>query len=156
MQLTSDETKYLGAHTDVLEKNTNMKRKDCHSEPYIFNCTTATYKFENCSKRHVPLSGETIIEPFLKQEIVQKYADGNGFFPTIAAHTVKIDCSFISERNIKELDILKSQVQYIDINIDKTKNEIIISNLDQENCIFEFDFGCHNFGFSIYVLSREK
>lgn len=164
MQLSQTETSCLGRDGNRIEGGDRVLKRECVSYPRggtlrssFFDSTWASYRFRNCSERFVPMNCRTTVVPRKEISCIEKTQGGNGFFPTVASHEVKITCN-LTDRLRNELKGLSDGVKDIQISIERSgdefrKDEICITNLDSENRIFEFDFLPHNFGFIFSILS---
>lgn len=150
MQLNREQTEYLGTFDNVLAK-ANLRRVSVAEFP---NATTATYTFTNCYKRYVGWSGPTQIAVNSPKEKVKKYADGGGFFPTIAGQevTIKVKSSlnYWHQNMAKHLEpCAKDHLEYVWT----SDTTLHVRNLHPEDSILEWNFTSNNFGPDVAVLT---
>jgi hypothetical protein len=156
MKLTCDQVQSLGAD-DKHMKKAGCKKTRIYPESKdglivsFFDCVSCTYEFVGY-RRYVGWSC-TQIDEEPKPQTVRKLEDGNGFFPTIASHGVRMNFDVITSRienQIKQLQKLVPglQVKWI------TPKVCQLEFPHQEKSIYEFDFCSHNFGFCLSKLEK--
>lgn len=151
--LTKSEVDFLGCWPETLNKKTNIKQIYIGPGYSWFGMGNIDYVFNIASSRFVGFSCKSEIT-YNEPITVKKYRDGNGFFPSVATQEVclKFRTSYSAlDEHCQSICDEAVKVK-CDIEIDKkmAPESITIKNKSPETSILVFDFGCHNFGFSLF------
>ena len=151
---TEQDARILGTGEPYTTKHgfRRMQLNPFLGERGFLDAVNYTVRVETGFQRHVPWAGGVKcgkIENFT----IQKRADGNGFFPSIACQECTYQIGYLDPMYRKfttgQLDSVSNQIVY-----SWEGNTLHIQNKHPENSILEFDFPPHNFGAIISVITR--
>lgn len=155
-ELNSDQIRCLGADPNIVKSFGLTKTPLSKPNIMFFSGCEVDYYFPKASSKNV-------YPEILKHNCpinVIKYCNKFGFFPSVAAHTVKM--TFRNNRvKLGDLTEIKNKLEGFGLACsisDKTKfpEHFVISHVDIENSILEFDFFPHNLGFVLHTLKRTE
>lgn len=151
MSLTEEEIACLGTDDNIIHGKTNLRRV-VKSKLNVFTCMGYIFKVNNAYKRHVPFCGDTI-EKYVENDKITKRPDGNGFFPTYACSAGTYDFFYGYNSHVHAEALQEELKDYIEV-IWEDDHILNIKIKDPSKYLMELDFGCHNFGANINILTR--